>query len=202
MKKSLRVRSMLLAVATVGLAASVQETAQAQSNCNSAASVVSSMWTRFGDRIKAKQCKDAEECLSNAQKKEELIREMIAFWNEQAQGSWATLGPRPLVVGGGYNDGKVVMGTSRLFVYQTGVAEGDTVEIKITKQGGGGGKVSLAHFDGKVCSQGTDVSFAKGDKDGTVKTLKLTGAKGKIPYVKVDADGTQSFDYKFTVTVK
>lgn len=199
---SLRARSFSLALVSLGLSASLGSVAHAQSNCNSAGSVVSAIWTRFGERLKAKNCKDAETCLANAQKKEELVKEMIAFWNEQAQGSWATLGPRPLIVGGGYNDGKVVLGTSRLFVMRDTVAEGDTTELKITKQGGGGAKVSLAHYDGKACSQGTDVTFAKGDKDGTVKTLKLTGTKGKVVYVKVDADGTQAFDYKFTADVK
>jgi hypothetical protein len=198
---SLRNRSLLVAaVATLGLTV-LAPAAQAQSNCNSIGNVVTQIWAKFGERMKAKGCKDAEECLANAQKKEDLVKEMIAFWNQQAQGSWATIGPRPLIVAGGYNDGKVVLGTSRMFVTQLPVDD-NSVELKITKQGGGGAKVTIAHFDGRACSQGTDVTFAKGDRDGTVKPLKLTGTQGKLVFVKVDADGTQSFDYKFTATVK
>lgn len=199
---SVRTRSLVVSASVgLGLALAAPAPAQAQSNCNSVGNVVSAIWARFGERIKAKSCKDAEECLANAQKKEDLVKEMIAFWNEQAQGSWATVGPRPLVVNGGFNDGKVVLGTSRLFISQLPV-DGNTTEIKITKQNGGGAKVSLAFFDGKACSQGTDVTFAKGDKDGTVKSLRLSGTLAKVVYVKVDADGSQSFDYKFEATVK
>lgn len=198
---SLRARSLALGLSAISLAVLAPAPAEAQSRCNSVSNVVTAIWAKFGERIRAKGCKTNEECLANAQKKEELVREMIAFWNQQAQGSWATIGPRPLTLTNGNHDGNVVLGTSRLFVYQAGaVADGDWIDLVITKQGGGGAKITAATYDGASCSP-VEVTFAKTDRANTQKRLLLSGVKGKAVFVKVDADGTQSFDYKFTANL-
>ncbi len=84
--------------------------ASAPSSCNSGLKVLEAVWGRWSEQLKAKACKDSAECLGNTAKKEALVRDMVAFWNEQAGGSWATIGPRPLLAGGALNDGKVIAG--------------------------------------------------------------------------------------------
>jgi len=172
--------------------------ANAQSQCNSAVKVLDAIWQRWGERIKAKKCGTSAECLANAQKKEELVREMIAFWNEQAQGSWATIGPRELSA---VNDGKVIAGTSRLFVSQS-VLDGDKYEIVVEKQGGGAADVTASLYDGKTCIPMKSVSFDKDDKPGTKKTIVVEKALGLEAMVKVDAKNTNAFDYRFTFAKK
>ncbi|MFO0665032.1 MAG: hypothetical protein U0174_13850 [Polyangiaceae bacterium] len=168
----------------------------AQSTCGSSAKVASAIWERVGSSIKAKGCKNVDECISKKDKWEATVREAIAFWNEQAQGSWATIGPRPLIADGNWNDGKVVLGGERLFISRA-PSEDDELKISVTKEGGGGAEVSISTFDGTDCALGQKASFAKGDKKGTAKTLTVKGARGKIIVVKVNADGSQAFDYKF-----
>jgi hypothetical protein len=190
-----------LTVVAFSFVAAVGGEAKAQSACNSGSKVITAIWAQWGERIKAKQCKSSEECLANTQKKEELFREMITFWNQQAQGSWATIGPRPLLVAGAKNDGKVLAGGSRLFVSQTPL-ESDTWEVIVTKEGNGAAEVTVSSSDGVGCTQGPSVTFAKSDKNGTKKRLTLTGANGRIGVVKVDARGTDAFDYEFTFVKK
>jgi len=185
-------------VVAVGLGVGVYaRDAGAQSACNSGAKVLEAIWGRWGERIKAKACKSSEECLANNQKKEELVREMIAFWNEQSQGSWATIGPRPLLADGALNDGKVLAGGGRLFVSQAPL-DADRWEIVVTKQGGGAADVSFSTSDGKSCLPQRTVAFDKDDKPGTKKTLSVDKATGMLGVVKVDARGSNAFDYKFT----
>jgi hypothetical protein len=196
MKTSIRTLSLVAALAAASLTGT--HAAQAQSTCNSATKVLSSIWGQWGDRVTAAKCKDSNECLDNVAKNEALIKEMISFWNAQAQGSWATIGPRPMQVDSGINDGKVIVGLARLWVTQTPFAH-EHYLVKITKQGGGAAKISASRFDGSSCLASSSVSFAKGDKDGTVKTLKIDTAKGYLGTVVVDANGIDAFDYKFTV---
>lgn len=176
--------------------------AQAQSKCTGVSNVVTSFWSQFGERVKAKGCKSAEECMANTQRKEEILRELVAWWNQQAQGSWATIGPRALGLKGESHDGNVVLGTSRLFHHrETPAVEADWVSICVTKQGGGGAKISLSSYNGTTnnCTSAEPVSFDKGDRDNTKKgTVLSSGVRGNSIYVKVDAEGTQKFDYKFT----
>ena len=172
--------------------------AEAQSSCNSGTKVLSSIWGQWGERIKAQNCKTSADCLDNTAKKEDLIKEMITFWNAQSQGSWATIGPRPMQVGSGINDGKVIAGLARLWVTQTPF-DNEHYLVRVTKQGGGGAKISASRFDGSSCLAASTVTFSKSDKDGTVKTLKIDSAKGYLGTVEVNADGIGAFDYKFTV---
>lgn len=111
-------------------------------------------------------------------------------------GGWATIGPRPLLVDGSWNDGKVILGGERLFISRA-PSEDDEIKISVTKEGGGGADVFVSTYDGTDCALSQKVSFEKNDKKGSVKTLKVKAAKGKIVIVKVNADGIQAFDYKF-----
>lgn len=196
MKTSIRTLTLAAALAAASLTGT--HAAEAQSTCNSGTKVLSAIWGQWGDRIKAQNCKTSADCLDNTAKKEDLIKEMITFWNAQSQGSWATIGPRPMQVGSGMNDGKVIAGLARLWVTQTPF-ENEHYLVRVTKQGGGGAKISASRFDGSSCLAASTVTFSKGDKDGTIKTLKIDGAKGYLGTVEVNADGIGAFDYKFTV---
>jgi hypothetical protein len=192
------IRTLSLAVVLAAASVTGAHVAEAQSTCNSGTKVLSAIWSQWGARIKAADCKTSTDCLDNVQKKEDLIKEMLTFWNAQAQGSWATIGPRPMLVGSGINDGKVIAGLARLWVTQTPF-DNEHYLVRITKQGGGGAKITASRFDGSSCLEASSVSFAKGDKDGTTKTLKIDGAKGYLGTVEVNADKLEAFDYKFTV---
>ncbi len=188
------------AVALALFATVVPASAQAQtSDCNSITRVGVAMWGKFGERIRAKACGGSATCLAIASKKEELFKELLAFWNSQAGSSWATIGPRQLMMGGSINDGKVVVGGSRLF-FSTLPATADTVVVTLTKQSGGAAKVTVAGMaEGTTtCETGSSYTFEKGSSDGTTRTLTLNNAKGKFIYVKIDAANLDAFDYRFT----
>lgn len=192
------IRTLTLAAALAAASITGTQAAQAQSTCNSGTKVLSSIWSQWGERVKAQKCKDSGECLDNGAKKEDLIKEMISFWNAQAQGSWATIGPRAMQVGSGINDGKVIAGLARLWVTQTPF-DSEHYLVRVTKQGNGAAKITASRFDGTSCLAASSISFAKGDKDGTVKTLRIDSAKGFLGTIQVDASGIDAFDYKFTV---
>jgi hypothetical protein len=183
----------LLAAASITAIALPSE---AQSSCGSAATVAKAIWDKVGASVKAKGCKNVDECMAKKDKWEATVREAIAFWNEQAGGGWATIGPRPLLTDGSLNDGKVILGGERLFISRAPL-EDDSLSISIVKEGGGGADVTISTFDGSNCVPSSKVSFEKNDKKGTNKSLKVTGAKGKLVVVKVNADNIDAFDYKF-----
>ena len=195
MNTSLR---LFAAASVVALAVTTAPTVHAQSACSGGSKVLAAIWEKWGENIKKKGCKSSEECLANAEKKENLAREMLQFWNEQAQNGWATIGPRQLVIGGGVNDGRVILGSSRLFVSHQ-VLDSADYEATITKEGDGAAEVTLSLSDGTNCLQGNSVSFAKADKPGTKKVLRVRNATGLLAVVKVDAKGG-AFDYRFTFT--
>ena len=200
MRNPMKIEHLSCAAVLALFATFVPAHAHAQtSDCNSVTRVGAAMWSKFGERIKAKACGGSTTCLAIASKKEELFKELLAFWNSQAGSSWATIGPRQLMMGGSINDGKVVVGGSRLF-FSTLPATEDTVVVTLTKQSGGAAKVTVAGMaDGTTtCETGASYSFDKGSADGTVRTLTLNNAKGKFIYVKVDAASLDAFDYRFT----
>lgn len=190
MKK--HVISAFFAVSVLGVALP----SEAQSTCGSGGTIAAQVWNKVGASVKAKGCKNVAECMEKKDKWEATIREAITFWNEMAAGGWATIGPRPLLVDGAWNDGKVVLGGERVFVARSPMEE-DEFKIFVTKEAGGGADVSISTYDGTDCALNQKVSFEKNDKKGTVKSLTVRKTRGKIVIVKVNADGTQAFDYKF-----
>jgi hypothetical protein len=73
-------------------------------------------------------------CLRVVRFARNVRQEMIRFWNAQANGGWATIGPRPLEFNGSF-DGRIVSRGTRMFITQVSVDE-NQVEILITKRGG------------------------------------------------------------------
>ena len=195
MKTSIRTLSLVAVLA----AASVTGTHAAEAqNCNSGTKILASLWAKWGEGIKSNKCKGNEGCSEDLAKKESLVKDMITFWNEQAQGSWATIGPRQMQIDAGINDGKVIAGLARLWVTPSAF-EHENYEIRVTKQGGHSAKITASRFDGTNCLAASVVSFDKDDKVGTVKVLHIDHAKNLFGTVLVDAGGLGAFDYKFTV---
>lgn len=180
-------------VMMTGLAA---DQAEAQSACNSGAKVLTALWDQWGKELAQMKCKGSQDCLSNASKMEQITRDVVKFWNEQAQNSWATIGPRQLLEGT-MLDGKVVMGGSRLFVTPV-PADGSVYEIEVLKEGGGEATVTASLFDGATCLSRGQTTFAKTAKNGTRQKVTATDALGKLVVVKVDAK-RGAFDYKLTM---
>jgi len=191
--------SLLAFVAALSAPALVTDDARAQSTCGSAAKVTKDIWDRWGAQIKALGCKDQADCLAKKDKKETLVKDIIAFINKEAQGSWATIGPRPFMFGTKL-DGKILAGGERTFITSGPVVDRSYFNLSIVKQGGkssGTVTVSVINAD-NTCSPlpGGDVTFSEDDKEQK-RTVRVTGVEGKQVVVKVDSKGglTKSFDY-------
>ena len=187
-----KVAALFLGIATLAAAPAANA-----GGCDSALKVLDNIWQKWGATVKAKGCKDSAECLEKKDKLEASVKEMIAFWNERASGGWATIGPRPLLTGGANNDGKVIVGGARLFVLQAPLDK-DTLSFTFEKEGGGEADITVSRHDGKNCLEGKTITFQKNDKKGEKKSVLLSGAKGMLVMVKVDAKGMGAFDYQFT----
>jgi hypothetical protein len=74
-EESMSTKSRMLGVAlALVVSGTAVGSAHAQSACNSGAKVLDAVWAQWGERLKAKNCKNSEECLANAQKKEDLYK--------------------------------------------------------------------------------------------------------------------------------
>lgn len=195
----------LLPVAAVAGATLVHATpASAQSRCTSTSKVSAAIWERWGEAAKKYNCDkaaDSTACLEKAGKLEAATREMIAFWNSMSGNSWATIGPRELMFSGKM-DGKVVLGGERLFLTKLPVEEGNKLRVTVKKEGGKApAKVTLAIIDEENrCLTEREVTFSAKDKNGTTKTLSISGFKGKLLALKVNASKGRAFDYEITAT--
>jgi hypothetical protein len=194
----------LLAVPALALAMSFgavpPKEVHAQSKCGSAAKVGAAIFEKYNAEIKKVGCKKGgEKCA----KIEEVVREMIKFWNEMSANSWATIGPREIVFEGKL-DGKVVAGGERVFLTKTPVLDADEVTVEVKKEGGKApAEISLSTIDEEGrCIEGSDVSFDDDAKNGSKKTFSLKGIRNRIVVIKVDAKKGKAFDYELVVRKK
>lgn len=196
MKTSLSASILGIGVAlAIGAAAPASN---AQSNCSSWAKFTKDIWDKWGAQVKAAGCKDSAECLANKDKKEALVKDIIAFINKESQGSWATLGPRPFV--SGQMDGTIDLAGERLFV---GMVTENTVNITVKKtKGKASAVVTVSTVDASnncVTYPGGSLNFSE-DESAQQQTIRLSGQAGEQIVVKVDAKGsvTKSFGYSIT----
>jgi hypothetical protein len=115
----------LLATLIVALC-SVPQTTAAQS-CNSAASVTADLWNELHDLAAELDCSLSASspsqratrliraCGSEPQQVAHLSQSITEFWNDQANGAWATLGPRRLRMNQNHV-GRLVSTGGRMFV--------------------------------------------------------------------------------------
>jgi hypothetical protein len=174
--------------------------AHAQSKCNSASKVTSAIWSKYGEELKKAGCKKGGEKCS---KMEAVVREMVSFWNQQAENGWATIGPREIVFEGKL-DGKIVAGGERVFVTKLPLVDADTVTVEVKKEGGKAPaivSISLVDEQGR-CVEGSEVDFDGGSGRDTVKRLSISGARDRLVVIKIDAKQGKAFDYELTVRAK
>ncbi|MBL8740033.1 MAG: hypothetical protein JNK04_03030, partial [Myxococcales bacterium] len=160
--------------------------AHAQSACTSGSKVTAAIWEKYGESLKKVGCtKGGDKCA----KMEQVVKDMIAFWNQQVGGSWATIGPREIAFEGKL-DGKILAGGERLFVTKLPVTDADEVTVTVKKEGGKApAKVRISLIDeSQKCIEGNEVKFADTDKDGTQRSMSLTGVRDRLVIIKVDAD--------------
>ena len=179
--------------------------AQAAAPCGSSATTIAAdTWHEFHDEAIALGCAvgvyfgsaSYTACYDNLTYFAELSESLVAWWNDMANNSWATIGPRQLQWSGVMNGTLHSGAASRLFCSAT-PSNKESVEITIEKLDG------KAQTEVEICKMhrnGTSTLthsfiFANGDANiGTVKTRTVTGAKDDIICVHFN---NQSVGYSF-----
>lgn len=201
------IRALSFAPVALGLAiAFAAPTSDAKPACSPTSKLAVDVWNKFGEKLKEQGCKDAkevEQCMKQADKVEAAAKKTIAWINEQANGGWATIGPRPLTFGSKL-DGRIKLGLERAFVTPGPVTETDEIEVEIVKEGDapGGAEITIAKSKPSgACAEGGSVSFGTGKK-GETKKLSMKGVRGYVVTVLVDAKGLGDFNYYLRVNKK
>lgn len=146
------------------LVVSVFSASVSATECKSAAKVGSDIWVNWGDWLKAGGCSVAgilaenpalaADCIQQANKWDKVVQDSIKFWNDNANNSWATIGPRDLVLDD-TEKGTLQSTAGRMFVTTTPVPKGS--------------KITISELDGKGK---TGVAICSISKNGRVKKLK------------------------------
>jgi len=186
-----------------------------QDKCRSAAQVFGDVYEKWGAVIIATGCVASVnvgtggvampltlQCISNAQKYAEAAELMVKFFNEQANNSRWTIGPRK-IEWGKPQSGSVVSTFSRVFISAAPVDK-DSITVKVKKIDG---KAQADIIICKVDEKGNFVKlaqfeFGKGDNnEGLEITKTVSGVKGHLVQVRIDADSVvNKFEYRLTVT--
>ncbi|MDQ4075329.1 MAG: RICIN domain-containing protein [Chloroflexota bacterium] len=144
---------------------------------------------------------DVQKCLEKANKADEMLQRMISFWNDNANNTWATIGPRRLEFG--ENQRGRLLGTGgRIFISPVPMPE-DEVTVRVHKRGGKG-KASVTVC--KVDSDGRarelrDTIFEPGDDNiGESQSKTLRGVRGHLLQIHLDGKSvTRAFEYSLQV---
>lgn len=183
-------------------------------NCGSAAKVVSDLWKEYGEQAKLLGCTgaqavlategvavDVQKCIEQADKADEMLQRMISFWNDNANNSWATIGPRRLAFRKSQKG--TLRGTfGRIFISPVPMAE-DEITVRVRKRGGKG-KASVT-----VCKVDTngrthklwDTIFEPGKNNiGEKQTRMLRGVRGHLLQIHLDGKSlAKAFEYSLQV---
>lgn len=195
-----------LLVASTLSAVALAVPARAEAACgSSAATVAGDVWEQFHDEALMLGCAagsvlasvDFDDCYGTLSFYTDIFDAMVSWWNDMANNSWATIGPRQLQWSGIMN-GTLQLGGGRVFC-SAAPSNKDTVEISIEKLDG------RAETEVEICKMRKDGSsltthtftFANGlDNVGTVKTRTVTGAKDDVICVHLNNKSvTNSFQY-------
>ena len=183
--------------------------------CRSAAQVFSDVYEKWGAVIIATGCVAAVNvgtggvamaatlnCIKNAKKYAEAAEAMVSFFNLAMNNNRWTIGPRRMEWGK-MQTGAVVSTFSRVFISAAPVDK-DSITVKVKKVEG---KAQADIIICKVDEKGNfvklaQVEFDKGDdNEGQVITKTVTGVKGHLVQVRIDADSVvKKFEYQLTVT--
>lgn len=183
--------------------------------CRSAAQVFSDVYAKWGAVIIATGCvvgvnagsggvamAATLNCIKNAQKYAEAVEEMVKFFNNAMNNNRWTIGPRR-IEWGNTQTGSVVSTFSRVFISAAPVDK-DSMTVKVKKVEG---KAQADIIICKVDDKGNfiklaQVEFDKGDdNEGQIITKTVTGVKGHLVQVRIDADSVvNKFQYQLTVS--
>lgn len=183
--------------------------------CRSAAQIFGDVYDKWGAIIIATGCVVAVNagsggvamaatlnCIKNAQKYAEAVEKMVKFFNENAGSSRWKIGPRQMEWGK-VQTGAVVSTLSRVFISAAPVDK-DSITVKVKKTDG---RAQADIIICKVDEKGNfiklaQVEFAEGnDNVGQVITKTVSGVKGHLVQVRIDADSAvKKFEYQLTVT--
>lgn len=183
--------------------------------CRSAAQVFGDVYEKWGAVIIATGCVAAVNvgtggvamaatlnCIKNSTKYAEAVEQMVSFFNAAVNNNRWTIGPRRMEWGK-IQTGSVVSTFSRVFISAAPVDK-DSITVKVKKTDG---KAQADIIICKVDDKGNfiklaQVEFDKGnDNEGEVITKTVTGVKGHLVQVRIDADSVvNKFAYQLTVT--
>lgn len=186
----------------------------AQDKCKSGAQVFGDLYEKWGAVAIAAGCvvgvnagtgglamAATLQCVSKAEKYAEAAEEMVKFFNKQADNGRWTIGPRR-IEWGKTQTGAVVSTFSRVFI-SAAPLDKDSVTVKVKKTDG---KAETDIIICKVDEKGkttklAQFQFDKTDKPGEEITRTVSGVKGHLVQVRIDADSVvKKFEYKLTVS--
>jgi len=187
----------------------------AQDTCKSGAQVFGDLYKKWGEVAIATGCVVGVNvgtggvampatltCIKNAEKYAEAAEAMVKFFNANADNGRWTIGPRR-IEWGKPQTGAVVSTFSRVFISAAPIDK-DSVTIKIKKiDGKAQADVIICKVDEKgKTTKLAQVEFDKGDdNEGQEITKTVTGVKGHLVQVRIDADSVvKKFEYKLTVS--
>jgi hypothetical protein len=186
-----------------------------QDKCRSAAQVFGDLYKKWGDVAIATGCvvgvtvgsggialAATLKCISNADKYAQATEDMVKFFNANANNGRWTIGPRK-IEWGKPQTGSVVSTFSRVFISAAPIDK-DSITVKVKKIDG---KAQADVIICKVDEKGNfiklaQVEFAKGnDNEGQEITKTVSGVKGHLVQVRIDADSVvNKFEYRLTVS--
>jgi hypothetical protein len=180
----------------------------------SAAKVFSEIWDKWDDIAAKAGCALASvaaknpalyvDCVEKVGKLDDLAKQMVSFWNQQAGNGWATLGPRRLDLGTDL-DGKLVSIGDRMFITPAPL-DSDKVSLKFRERDG---KSHTSLTVSRVAPNGAvtklyskdfnDTTSEKKDDDEHV-TVPLSGVRGYLLWVLLNSkSATNSLSYTLRV---
>ena len=202
-----------LTALSIAAAATVSPSAHAGS-CTSAAKVFSDIWDKYGVYAVAAGCAAGSAaaggltfttCFTNANTYAAITEQMVTFWNDSANNSWSTIGPRRLEFNKTLT-GTIVGPTERLFVTETPVDK-DSVTITVKKTDGKQeNNITICKIDQtNKCTVVGTYTFANGDSNiGKEYTKTITGTRGYLIVVHTAAAkaNLNEFHYSIKATKK
>jgi hypothetical protein len=200
---------------TIFLIFTLSSTAIPRDNCRSGAQVFGDLYKKWGEVAIATGCvvgvnvgtggiamAATLQCIKNADKYAEAVEDMVKFFNQAADNGRWTIGPRRIEWGKAQN-GAVVSTFSRVFISAAPIDK-DSITVKVKKIDG---KAKADVIICKVDDKGNfiklaEFEFAKGDdNEGQEITKTVSGVKGHLVQVRIDADSVvKKFEYKLTVS--
>ena len=195
-----------------GVAAAPLSSAHA-GGCESGTKIAADIWAKYDIVVKSLGCAivtavsegsvPPNACLDAADKVEKVADQMIKFWNNAAQNSWARLGPRHIGFGETL-DGKLVSTGGRLFIGDKPSSHAE-VEVTIEKRDGRAEtEVTVCkEYRGKITKLWTFRIDNGTDNIGKVWKKTFKGMRGHIPMISLDAKSvTNTMAYSVRVEKK